>query len=225
MLIPRAIFHVAKFAAKAQTRYALNGVHVSRSAEGIAKVQATDGRRLIMVSWDEDDREQYPDIGVDLTHTAGFDAIIPLPAWEKAAKAIPKKTSRPILENAFLCETVADSNKVTLGATDLEVTEKFEVLAIEGKFPDCEAVWPDISKKRTVPDTGYIEFGINPDYMTDMLKVFKLMLPGDDSMVILHVPVPNSHGDVGIGAIVMRRKFDGMDIRAMLMPVELTSDA
>lgn len=211
MLIPKCIFPVVKFSAKEKTRYALNSVLLDRKGnDGGPRAIATDGRRLIIVEWNEPEPDKYPTLeGLphekpDKPNVEG--TMVPVSAWEKACKAIPKMKFRPVLEHAIFDET--DSETVRMGATDLETVEKFESRKLEGHYPEFDTIVPtDL--------TDYVTLGVSPALLCETVKVVETIV-GKGVPVRLHVP---SDGNAAI--VVEAKNDDGIKAKAILMPVEL----
>ena len=159
--------------------------------DGKPRACATDGRRLIVATWDEPDANEFPKLdGVDLSKPKKpkgkgkkkpTGTIVPLTTWEKARKAIPKSSTRPILQHAVLEETEQANGNVRMAVTDLETTEKFESRPIEGHYPDFDSVIPKNLD-------GHTKVGVNPTYLCEVIKIVAEMIGNDDPTIVLHTP-------------------------------------
>jgi len=111
----------------------LDTVRVERDETGPVAV-ATDGRRLLAVRWQDNDRAEYP-LGLgDYSPVTGFATMIPRQDWESLGKLPPKKTPKPILAHAVLCETGANGT-LSAGATDLETVRSLSIRVPDGLYP------------------------------------------------------------------------------------------
>ncbi len=157
MLVPKNVFCISKACDTESSRYALGGVLVERDPEGNPVAVATDGRRLAVVSWTEDDGAEYPVDGGDAESVDGFSTIIDKSHWDEAGKAARKvaKSSKPILRNVLLEESA--NGKVSLSTFDLESRRAIATRPIEGKFPKWrEAIpenRPEVNHRHFLPDS------------------------------------------------------------------------
>ncbi len=137
MLVPKRILNgVIKAAATDTTRYQLCGIHLSRN--GRARAQATDGKVLIRAEWDEDDWEQFPDMGTCPKPEDDFSVIIPSEQVKRLAKSVPK-SSKPILENIAINE-LPSASVIQVGRTDLECSSNEKIPIVDAKFPDLDSM-------------------------------------------------------------------------------------
>ncbi|HUS92412.1 MAG TPA: class I SAM-dependent methyltransferase [Phycisphaerae bacterium] len=142
MLVPRQVFNLHKVCDTDSSRYALGGVRFSRTKDGAPTAVATDGRRLVAVTWEEDSAAEYPQIpGCDPSPNGGdFAAIVPKAVCQKAPKLAPvtRICPKPILQNVVLDEHA--TKPLRIAATNLEETEQLQPTGVEGRFPR----WTDV---------------------------------------------------------------------------------
>ncbi len=194
MLIPPRIFSLVSLADKDATRYALGGVRFERDADGTARAIATDGRGLAVVTWPEDDPNEFPQVnGTDPTPRPGFSAIIPVANCKDAAKLPPKKFIKPILENVALDETGGNwegetPKPVTFAGTDLETGRIIEVRPLAGRYPhflDCVPKYADHKCTR---------YHCDPAYLADLAKLARGIATDEEHRgITLHVPHNPEH--------------------------------
>ncbi len=162
-VIPRGVLESHRIAATEKTRFAMNGIRLERRADGKANAQATDGKRMISVTWsDESDRSDFPEVGLKTDPSPGFVTILPQSVIEKALKVMPRKAPKPILERLAVEEEAGAGGEIKVASTDLAERTVFESRAVEGSFPDTSSVWP---KGRPVAHTCF-----NPVYLVELAK-------------------------------------------------------
>lgn len=143
-LIPGNVIEgLAVAAANEKSRYAINAIRVEELANGPGayRAMATDGKMAIRV-FDRTgtDPSDYPDRdGLAAAPNTGTSANVPVAAFLAAAKATPKKTTRPIL--LMVAVKPGDSESATLCATDLQA-DHIATVASEGSFPPLDDVYP-----------------------------------------------------------------------------------
>ncbi len=215
MLIPRQVFAVSKLAARESTRYAINGVNVER-VDGQCVATTTDGRRLISVTWsDEDVRADFPPDCGDVTPVDDFQTIVSRSQWDEAAKLIPKPAARlkPVLANCLLDENSANGT-VTMSATDLgHATGRRRVsdLSAEEHFPKYQDVIPAY-------DIGHnaVAIGVNPRLLAETLCAVEATATDEEHKgVRLIVPTDPRC------PMVIDSEANGVEATAVLMPVRL----
>lgn len=126
---------VGEFASREESRYTLKAIQVSKDA-----TVATDGHRLVWVSTERSTAASFPQI--DHAPSAQDDYptfLLPTDAAAAIAKAIPKKSTLPILLTAGVA--VIDGQPVVM-ATDLATPQVFRPTPPSGTFPNWEAVMP-----------------------------------------------------------------------------------
>jgi len=97
-----------------------------------------------------------------------FTSIIPVKAFEKAMKNVPKKPSLSILNNIHV--SMSDG-KIKLTTTDLETTDSVEVKPFEGEFPDTDNVVKEFNKLVESQKSEKVAIGV--PHLEKMLKVAK----------------------------------------------------
>jgi len=135
-------------AATEESRYTCNAVLVTDK-----ETVATDGHILARVSLPQGVEDSaFPTI--EGFKPNGFSrALIPLAIAKEIEKAIPKKTTIPILGHAAISsETTDDGQKVTVCVTDLDNTRIMPIREVTGQFPNWQAVFP---KKDPVLDISF----------------------------------------------------------------------
>ena len=178
-----------------------SGVLVERNDEGKARAVATDGRRLILSEWFEDDPKDYPPIeGFSSEHRNGFSAILPTGALKAAAKGIKNSRYKPILGNVAIDEQSANG-KVLLSTTDLETVQQSTVATCEGHFPKWQDVVPDYktikaasrTRRNGLPRDSFpsIRIGVNAKLLAELLTtICKINKDADGGNVVsLEVPL------------------------------------
>jgi len=135
ILLSRSSLAVSAFASKDEGRYALTGIHITAK-----HAEATNGHILMRVPHDDMPAEDFP--AVDKANHGkpvpdGF--IMPLEAVKNALKALPRKSTIPVLTRALLTGNGAADTAV-LTTTDLESSQTATIKGLGGKFPDADKV-------------------------------------------------------------------------------------
>jgi hypothetical protein len=141
MLVPKSVFAARKICDREQSRYALGGMEFSRDKAGAALACATDGRRLVALTWQEPDAAEYP-APPNLTAGRRDGAqpfILPYAACDQASKVKLGAKCKPILQHVVLQEPAEGENDITIFATDLENRHQNTARKMDGRFPR----WPD----------------------------------------------------------------------------------
>jgi len=140
MLIPKSILCIRKFTDVESSRFAFGGVKFERNlATSCPRAIATDGRRLIIAEWEEDDPANFPaPLDFNLSPQADYGVIVPTGELDKISvtKLPNKKTlkEKPYLANVALSE-VGTNGVVPIATTDSESTQLFNPRPVEGRFP------------------------------------------------------------------------------------------
>lgn len=130
---------LASLASKETSRFTLNGILVTPT-----ETVETDGHQLCTVSMQKTDTEAVPSpTGVDFAAVADWKPFI-LPAGEALdiAKALPKKSTIPILQNAFIGSKTDVNGTAQIAVTNLDQFRVFNPRKLEGNFPDWKRVIP-----------------------------------------------------------------------------------
>src|SRR3990172_5352326 len=99
MLVPKHILEIRHAASVETCRQDLTGVYLERTPTG-PRATVVDGHILVSAAWMEDPPADYPALAnVDPTPVEGFSCLIDTPSLQQLQKAIPKKSTLPILQN------------------------------------------------------------------------------------------------------------------------------
>jgi hypothetical protein len=211
MLIHKNIFAVAKICDRTSSRYALGAVEFSREKDGSPLAVATDGRRLVAVTWPEADGAKYPaPEGFDLAHKPEFSTLIPAADCDKLARVKLAKitTVKPILANIAMAEPSANG-VVPMMVNDLETVQRFDVKSMEGKFPR----WRDCVPRYDRP----ISICVDGKFLADILEVaLKVAGDSDNRRVTLTLDADNKAHERPL--IVSAANCNGRTF-GLLMPV------
>lgn len=143
MFVPRSIAALATHTDPDSTRYALGAIRFERDAQGKPHAIATDGRRLLAVTWAE---VEAPAPGVDTSRVDNFETLLPAKAIQSIAKAVKPKSSelwsKPELAYFTIEESTANG-RVNLIASNSESTSREVVNSIDGRFPRWRDVLPN----------------------------------------------------------------------------------
>ncbi len=222
MLIPKQVFKVSKLAAREPTRwYAIHGIRVKRRADGKCIAVATDGRRLIEVTWD--DEHLRPEFAAEqrrakrpctslgsVEPVKGFETIVSQSQWDEARKAIPNVRDKPILKHCLLDETSVEG-KVQMEITTLGGKRPIEGDSIEGDFP-----YEDLIPKYTVGKDA-VEISVNPKLLAEVLNAIKAVTKNEESEVVRLIVPANPTRPM----VIEGRTPEGIKARAVLMPTSL----
>lgn len=182
MLIPKSALSIRKICDTSSSRFALGGAKFTRGPKGEPLAVATDGHRIVALSWKEDDAAKYPAGVFNPAHNPSFDALIPAAALESAEKLkVPKGRAtglKPILQNVAIDENSADPNKVTFAASDMDNVSRAETKLVEGRFPR----WNDCMPALDV-DTRHIK--VDPRLLREMLEVAEKHCGSDESRSVV----------------------------------------
>ena len=140
--------NLAALASKEMSRFTLNGILVTPT-----ETVETDGHQLCTVSMQKTDTEAVPHPnGVDFAPAADWKPFI-LPAGEALdiAKAIPKKSTVPICQNAFIGAKTDVNGTAQIAVTNLEQFRVFNPRKLEGNFPDWKRVIPKPERLKSRP--------------------------------------------------------------------------
>ena len=139
MLLNRANLAVVEAASKEDSRYTLKGILCDQ--EGTT---ATDGHILCHVTPPPGmTAEGFPVVvGTERPTEPIKPFILPLESAKEVAKALPKKTTIPILKTAMVCRASNDNGKAYISVTDLETSRLFSPDKVSSQFPDWHRVTP-----------------------------------------------------------------------------------
>lgn len=161
LLLPANLGSLAKLCSKENPRYATTGLRVRSTKEGY-RIDATDGKRLGIVTGPVDDAADYPPVPALATAPNGeAEAFVQAGVFEKVCKTVCKR-GKPILGNVA---TVLGKDVATLATTDLENFNVQSPRNVQGRFPNTDDVFPKEKRKAS--------FFVDATMLADMLKVAK----------------------------------------------------
>jgi len=195
LLLPRNLAKLADLAAD-ETRLSLTGIRVLEYQDSY-RLEATDGRRLLIVRGPHNQRELTPQdrltaAALDDAPDGKFVALVPAEDWAKAFKAAKK----------------GESIGLVLGEEDLTFGTASQLLRtrqVEGRFPDVNAVIP----KKAPPFT----IAVNPLLLAELLTVMAQIAGEDERKVCLHFY--GSKVPMGLSC----KNAEGQFADAILMPL------
>ena len=159
MLLPRTVLSLAAVADSSSSRFALGSIALERDAAGNPLAIATDGRKLLVLGWNEADTENYPvldGIDRDARLAEGDTLLLPAAACKEANKVKLSKTvlkSKPILSNVLVDETMTEGQDIKIGQTDMSGGSVQSVRRVDGRFPHWRNCMPAVTPKSSVSVT------------------------------------------------------------------------
>lgn len=152
MLIPRSALAARKCCDADSRRYALGGIYFTRNDAGAPLAVATDGRKLVALTWQEPcdvatgaaDHPASADLDLSARLGSSDGIIVPAAACDQLAKCkIGEKSRRESLRH-FALEEPADpaANSVRIAACDGDQSANFTPKLQEGRFPSWRDVIP-----------------------------------------------------------------------------------
>lgn len=190
-MLNKANFIVTEFASKEESRYTLQAIQVRPEA-----TVATNGHYLAWVSTDGQDPANFPVIeGFPGGDKYWKPFLLDVESAKQIAKALPKKTTIPVLQyaavhvNGVTVESpdgtkTQDQDKgiqsVSLAVTDLERPQVFRPRVPEGTFPNFQAVIPDWEK-----DVAF-EITVDARYLVDDCQSCGGIPKGQGQTVLAH---------------------------------------
>lgn len=210
MLIPRNVLEVHHLTSKDETRINLLCVHAEREADR-PRLTATDGHRLITVTWTEPEvpvGEVPADYG-DLTKVPGFTANLLAETCAEVARIVPRAAGGEIFRHAWL-EEANGNGLVRMGAGDKALSQAVQ----------CEAKDPEIDfpEYRQVLNSvkGAVRIGINAKYLAEVVSLVSkvssevgvvLSVPSDPTQP-LGIHADSKDGTVHVDAVLMPMRID-----------------
>ena len=156
MILNRTNLELAAFASDDETRPALRSVHIGRGY-----TEATDGHVMMRVAIPDLDANEFPSIeGMDCTSN-GKEALIPADAAKTMAKAIPRKSTLPILQNLVWDARDSTDTELKFAVTDLDTVQRFNPRPVEGPYPPVDNVIPK--------DNRVFQFSVNASKLAKAL--------------------------------------------------------
>lgn len=211
MLIPASVFEVVACCDDASVRYALNCVHIERDEDDKPIAVATDGRQLIKVTWDDADRDKYPNTDSNAAKLVrGFAANVPDDLWNEA-KGLLTKSRMAVRNNPILNHVAVDeelpNNKVNLTVTGLTTSRLLQSDIYDGLFPK----WRDVLKSMSEMTSIRVDANKLAKLLVTVLKTTPDIDKSTD--VELHIPFD------GNSAVRVTRAAEGVDAYGLLMPI------
>ena len=206
MLIPREVLDIHRIASKDEERPNLTGVHAEREREH-PRLTATDGHRLLTVTWNEPKADDPPADFGDLSIVPGFTAEIPAETCAELKRAIPCGEIGEVFRHAWVEETTANG-VVRSGAGDKALGQAIQ---IETKRPELEfPYWRAVTHVK-----GAVRIGVNGKLLAELLKTIGAIT--GEKGVVLHIPTDPTQA-IGLHA----DRVDGtLHVDAVLMPMRL----
>ena len=217
MLVPKGFFPISAVAAKESTRYAIDGVRVRRTEEGRCQLAATDGRRIIMATWDDEaDRAKYPPVAGSTKAVAGFQTTIPTKEWNEAGKLIPR-TSKPILHQCLVDES-SEKGKINMSTYDCRTERRITAPYVNKPFPQIEQMVP---KYKVGEDAVCIS--VDSKLLAETLLTISAMMRGGtaNGMVSVTLIVPTTQppkSEVKGLPLLIRSQRGCPDVLGVVMP-------
>lgn len=174
----------------------LTGLHVTPDY-----TEATDTYRVIRVSRPKADYSDAPELCAPFAEPSEY--IMDRSLADKIAKALPKKTSLPILLNAFE-NPPATLGMATFSVTDCETVDKFSGKKIDGAYPDVTQIIP-------TPEDHVADVLVDCDYLSEILDACKKFGSPRARLTFNGATKPLT--------IAAQDEVDGQTFMALLMPV------
>jgi DNA polymerase III sliding clamp (beta) subunit (PCNA family) len=203
-MLNRHNFNIAKLVDDNASRFTLDGICVKNDRTEVAT-----NHYLMTVSAPELDNDNFPSIP-DFTPLNFHESfIISKDDALKISKAIPKKHTMPICQNAIIGSQTAENGHAYIGINDLNSKQIFQAKKIEGRFPDTSQV---------IPSQGKAKLTISFDSKL-MAKLLNAMADAiDDKQPIVTFRFTDATSQVRIDA---KNKETGQEIIGVIMPCNL----
>ena len=205
---------IHQFATKEASRYAINAIHVTPK-----ETVATDGFILARVSTPKRDPANFPPVE-GVKPSATFKPFnLPVDAARTIEKAIPKKSTLPILSNVMIDGEATDAKAkdgmpdcAVLAVSDLENPQVFRPRKDEGNFPKWETV---------IPKREDAKFAISLDArLLTKLTQFAAKFAADDRVHEVRIRFYGADKPVRLDA----QGEDGQEWTGVLMPLRGPDD-
>jgi len=194
LFIPKSLVRLADLCAGDEGRYALTGVRVIDLEDGRYRLEATDGKRLVIVHGES----LAPRVGASETFAAleavansGTQTIVPAADWKRALRMGAKRLDKVGL--------VINSESVTLACGAETLTAR----PVEGRFPSIDMVLP-----KTPP---LVKFTVNPGALAGLLHAADALQPAEGVTVWFYA----TGKPIGFTA----KNNDGVFFDALLVPL------
>jgi hypothetical protein len=139
MYLPKCISTLTKFVDACSSRFPLAGVHIKRTHGNWVMAEATDGRALARVQWNDAESNPNATPAVDKFETviSGSDLC---KAAKAAAATVGKKESRAMLAtHPVHLEEAIEGDNVTISAPFRQTQQQVPVC--QGKYPNTDDVF------------------------------------------------------------------------------------
>lgn len=219
MLVPKQIAAIATLASVDSTRPNLCNVHLTRR-DGKAVAEVTDGKRAMIVAWDEPSAEGWPDTTSDTAKAEDFDALLPAKQFPNAFKGCPKVGKHSILSNVLVEENIVNETAI-LKTSDGKTTQTTQLGVCDMPYPKIPSVVPDYSDPEK-----HVTIALDAVLMAELLmtmtkaalknekwdaKVVKLTIPKDVSVssenVKIRIDAVNTDGVESAVGILMNYRI------------------
>jgi hypothetical protein len=199
MLLNRSVLNLAKLASKEASRYSLQAIAIEKD-----QAIVTDGHIMVKVQSAPVADDLFPAVaGLEhRTFQNGDQVLVHRDAALAALKAIPKKTTIPVLCNAAM------GTDGKLYTTDLENVGQFKH-EVTGQFPR----WRDVMPKADAPVTATIAFNARK-----MIQLCQYMVENGDAR---QPKVKLTVYDAQSAMKLEGKTADGQDVIMILMPVRI----
>jgi DNA polymerase III sliding clamp (beta) subunit (PCNA family) len=169
LLLPRNLAKLVDIATRDPGRISMTGIRVLEYADGY-RLEATDGRRLLIVRGPNNHRELTPQERLTLASLEDapndiFNALVPGEDWAAAFRAAKK----------------AECVGLALGEVDVTFAAGSQLLKtrqVEGRFPDVDAVLPKREPLWSI--------AVNPQLLAGLLTAMAQIAGEDGRRVVLH---------------------------------------
>jgi DNA polymerase III sliding clamp (beta) subunit (PCNA family) len=153
MFVPIAALQANAISSKEAARFALSGVYIlSGETESLT---ATDGKRLISVSWSKDIVSEFEGIIDTSDVPSGAGSVIPANVCKEAIRLV--KAEKEKIRNPNGLVWIGKNKIVTIKSI-------ISFDPIEGTFPDWQAVIPKVNPEGS-------SLCMNPDLLSELLDV------------------------------------------------------
>ncbi len=229
MFIPKAAFAVSKVASKDNIRYAFAAISVQRLADGKARAVATDGRRMMIASWDDKTEAGQ--------RVDNFASLIARDDFDNAGKADGTRAANRVVNRSVRLDEPSANGTVALQpgyhiATDYHTTgPALTARTADAIFPRVDDAIPTYQiitpHKDTYKRPGAaakrrnmaVEIHVNAKMLREMLQAMEAQIGGSCHRVKLTVPLLHNRPirlDASTG--------DGTRYVGVLMPVDPQAD-
>lgn len=167
-LLNKASLSIYKTCSKEESRFTLNGILVDPEY-----TVATDGHAMTICETVKDSAESYPEWESFKATNEWKPFVLPSSDCADIIKALPTKTTIPILANAAVGDRSDDSSAI-IGVTDLDKKRVFEAKQDSSRnFPDWRRVLPKEENFR-------FEINVTAELLINQLQIHKEKLVKGD---------------------------------------------